>query len=544
MDSQKTKDTLFLPKTTFPLKNTNRQETEAKIREKWKKRQIYHKILTSNQNSPSFILHSGPIYANGKIHIGHVLNHVLKDIIVRFYALQGYYTPFLLGWDTHGLPIEHKVLQIYSNQRIELRKKCSEYASQQIEIQKKQLEQLGLFTDYDKFYTTKDKRYEAKQIRIFAQMVRKELIYRDWKPIYWSCSHSTALAEAEVEYLPKEDYSLYFYLSLAKSEELLGLENIYLLAWTTQPWTIPANRLVAVKKEGFYSLVKWNNKYFFILTKKITSFPWMKEAKIIKKDISGAELIGLEYYHPYQKQIVSKVIDGERFVSEEEGTGILHCAPAFGAEDFSLAQKEKLTIICPLDEKGHFTDEINIPELIGKYYQEVNEWVVKDLEKKNQVAHQSQFTHSYPHDWRDKSPLIYRLTEQWFINIQVIKQDLLNNIEKVKWYPFWAKDKMQQVIKGRDDWCISRQRKWGVPIPVLFAENKSIIIPEIIDYVADMFEKNGSVCWFDGTILPQLQTKFPQLIKKTTKLGTDIMDVWLDSGVSHWCVLEKKSYQK
>lgn len=539
MNSQKIKGTLFLPKTTFPLKNTNYLETESKIRQKWKKQQIYRKILEKNQSNSSFILHDGPTYANDKIHVGHVLNHILKDIIVRFYALRGYYTPFILGLDTHGLPIEHKVLQLFPGEKKDLRKKCDEYASQQVEIQKKQLEQLGLFTDYDKVYLTKDKKYEAKQIRIFAEMVKKNLVYQGWRPIYWSCSHATALAGAEVEYLPKEDYSFYFYLELVNSEHLLRVEQVCLLIWTTQPWTIPANQFVAVKKEASYSLAELNGKYFLILSKKITELPWLKGAKIIKKNISGAELVGLKYYHPYQKKIVGKVIDGEEFVSEQEGSGILHCAPAFGAEDFNLARREKLTIICPMDEKGYFTQEIEISELKGKHYQEINKWVVEDLTKKKRIAFQSKIVHSYPHDWRDKTPLIYRLTEQWFINVQIIKPGLLNNIEKVEWHPFWAKEKMKSSILVREDWCISRQRKWGVPIPVLFNKNKPLLIPEVIDYIANIFEKNGSDCWFDGTILPQLQEKFPQLIDKNTKLGTDIMDVWLDSGVSHWCVLQE-----
>lgn len=539
MDPQKIKNTILLPKTDFPIKDVNRQETEKNILEQWQDQRIYQKILKNNQNNSAFILHDGPPYANGNIHLGHVVNKVLKDIILRFYASHGFYTPFILGWDTHGLPIEHKILQLFSGKEVNIRQKCSEHASQQIELQKKQLKQLGLFTEYNKFYITKDKHYKAQQIRVFADLVRKNLIYRSWRPIYWSCSHETALAENEIEYFYKKDYSLYFYLDIVNKKDILGVKNINLLVWTTQPWTIPANQLVAVKKEAKYSLVEWNEKYFFILTEKINKIPWLKDIKIVTNDVSGSELIGLKYRHPYQEQLTGKVIDGEGIVSEEEGTGILHCAPAFGAEDFSLAKREKLTITCPLNEQGYFTNEINVTELIGEHYQKANDWVVSDLSNRQKVAYQSELSHSYPHDWRDKKPLIYRLTEQWFINIQAIKENLLSNIEKVKWYPNWAKNKMQQIISSRDDWCISRQRKWGVPIPVLFKNGKPLLIPEIIDHIADIFETSDSDCWFNNSILLQLKAKFPQLISKDTKLGTDIMDVWFDSGVSHWCVLKK-----
>jgi len=542
MDPKKIKETLLLPRTNFPLKNVNHGETEKKIREIWVEKKIYQKLLENNRNNPSFILHSGPPYANGKLHIGHVLNFLIKDIIVRFQASQGKYTPFLLGWDTHGLPIEHKMIQTHQGQEINLHQICHDFALEQVQIQKEQLKKLGLFTDYDKYYITLDKNYEAEQLRVFAEMVKKGLIYRGYRPIHWSWSHETALAENEIEYLEKKDTSLYFKIRLAETPNFLGQENINLLVWTTQPWTIPANRLVAVKKTSSYALVNYNGEYLIILENKIPLLEkWSKEKLKVEKIIVGERLLGLTYFYPYQKDAKGYIVDGSDFIEEGEGTGLVHLAPAFGAEDFAVAKREKLVIECPLEPNGLINEKIKIPELVGKHYSEVNNYVITELEKRNLVIKKELITHSYPHDWRDKSPLVYRLTEQWFIKVEQIKKELLENIRKVKWYPAWTEEKMRQIITAREDWCISRQRKWGVPIPVLYKNNDPILNSEIINYVAEIIVNRGSDCWFDGSILSLLREKFPRLIDKETILGEDIMDVWLDSGVSHWCVLRRET---
>ncbi|MCE8167841.1 MAG: class I tRNA ligase family protein [Candidatus Moeniiplasma glomeromycotorum] len=534
MDTKKIKDTLLLPKTDFPLKNTNHLEVEKKIRELWEKKKIYQQALEKNRNNLTFILHSGPPYANGKLHIGHFLNFLIKDIIVRFQASEGYYTPFLMGWDTHGLPIEHKMIQANQGQKVDLRQTCHRFALEQVQIQKEQLKKLGLFTDYEKYYITLDKKYEAEQIRVFGEMVKKGLIYQGFRPIYWSCGHETALAEAEIEYLEKKDNSLYFKINLV--ENFFGKENISLLVWTTQPWTIPANQLIAIKKTASYALVNCDGEYLIIFEKKLNLLEkWGKTAKV-EKIFSGKELVGKYYIQPYKKDIKGYIVDGSDFIEEKEGTGVVHLAPAFGAEDFAVAKREKLTIECPMEPNGYFNEKIGVPGLVGKHYSEVNNYVIADLEKRNLIVRKELISHSYPHDWRDKSPLIYRLTKQWFIKIEVIKKELLENIEKVKWYPAWTQEKMKSVISAREDWCISRQRKWGVPIPVLYRNNEPILNTEIINYVADIFEEKGSDCWFDGSILLLLREEFSNLIDKETVLGTDIMDVWLDSGVSHWCI--------
>ncbi|CAG8460941.1 16955_t:CDS:2 [Gigaspora margarita] len=402
MNPKKIKDTLLLPQTSFPLKNTNHLEAEKKIRELWEERKIYQKVLEKNKNNSSFILHSGPPYANGKLHIGHFLNFVIKDIIVRWQASVGHYTPFLLGWDTHGLPIEHKMLQIHQDKKTELRPLCHQFALEQAQNQREQLKKLGLFTDYDKYYITLDKNYEAEQIRVFGELVKKDLIYQGFRPIYWSCGHETALAEAEIEYLEKKDTSLYFKIKLVESP----------------------NFLVAVKKSASYALVNYNNEYLLILESKIpllemqsclnsehsqmqsSEMPSTKSASItgggkklkVEKVFSGEKLLGLTYFHPYRKDMKRYIVDGSDFIEEGEGTGIVHLAPAFGAEDFAVAKKEKLVIECPLESNGLFNEKIGIPEIINKHYSEVNKYVITDLEKRNLIVKKEIISHSYPHD--------------------------------------------------------------------------------------------------------------------------------------------------
>ncbi|CAH1763247.1 5909_t:CDS:2 [Entrophospora sp. SA101] len=366
----------------------------------------------------------------------------------------------LLFADTHGLPIEHKMIQAYQGQKINLRQVCHDFALEQVQIQKEQLKKLGLFTDYNKHYITLNKEYEAEQIRVFGEMVKKNLVYQGFKPIYWSCGHETALAENEIEYYEKKDTSLYFKIKLVKTPDFL----------------------VAIKKTASYALVNHNNEYLIILENQIPLFEKLsKEKPKIEKILAGERLLGLTYSHPYQKDRKGYIVDGSDFIEEGEGTGIVHLAPAFGAEDFAVAKKEKLTIECPLEPNGLFNKKIVVSELIGKHYSEVNQYVITDLEKRNLIVKKEIISHSYPHDWRDKS----------------------------------------------------------VPIPVLYKNNEPILNPEIIDYVAKIVASSGSDCWFDGSILPLLQEKFPGLINEETVLGEDIMDVWLDSGVSHRCVFTK-----
>ncbi|CAG8621978.1 4620_t:CDS:2 [Ambispora leptoticha] len=328
MDSKKIKDTLLLPKTEFPLKNTNHLETEKKIRELWEEKQVYQQVLEKNKSNQSFVLHSGPPYAN----------------------------------DAHGLPIEHKMLQVYPEKKNDLRPLCHQFALEQAQNQREQLKKLGLFTDYNKYYITLDKNYEAEQLRVFGEMVKKGLVYRGYRPIHWSWSHETALAENEIEYLEKKDISLYFKIKLVANPDFL----------------------VAVKKTASYALVEYNNENLIILE--------------IEKVLTGEKLLRSNYFHPYRKDTQGYIVDGSDFIEEEEGTGIVHLAPAFGMEDFGLAKKEKLVIECPLEPNGLFNEKIGVPEVINKHYSEVNNYIIDDLEKRNLIVKKEIITHSYPHD--------------------------------------------------------------------------------------------------------------------------------------------------
>lgn len=538
MTDKDIKNTLLLPNTTFPLKV--KEESRERIFDFWESGEIYKKSLDLNKNkNGKFILHDGPPYSNGSIHLGHVVNRILKDIVVRFHNSLGFETPFVLGWDTHGLPIEFKVLS--SNKNIDekdIRKECSAYALEQIELQKSQLKSLGLFTDYENYYSTQDKSYESTQINILADLARKDIIYRGLRPIYWSWSHKTALAENEVEYLDKEDHSTFFKLELKK--DFLGESNVKILVWTTQPWTIPANMLIAVKDDANYLLVDFLGEKLIIAEKFLEEIKkWNTQELFVKKSFSGKDLIGIFYNHPYKDSGSFYVVDGEDNVSEFDGTGLLHVAAACGPEDFILAKKENLEIVGILDENGKFTKEILIPDLIGVFYQKANNWIIDDLVEKNVIVKTSKFVHSFPHDWRDKTPLVYRLTEQWFIKLTGIRNEILNNIEKVEWFPSHSKEKMISFINNRDDWCISRQRKWGVPIPAIRINGKSIIIPEIAEYVSQLVKDNGSDFWFQPACKEILRKKFSNILVDDFSIEKDTMDVWFDSGVSNICVLEK-----
>jgi len=543
MNNKKIKKTLLLPKTKFPLKLFKHLEKEKEIRELWKKEKIYKKIIKNNKNNKNkfFFLHSGPTYSNGKIHIGHVLNYLIKDIIIRFWNQQGIYSPFLIGWDFHGLPIEHKVISF--KKKNDLRKECNIFAEEQRNLQSEQLEKLGIFTNHDEFYTTSIKEYESEQIKIFGKIFEKNLIYEDFKPVLWSCNHSTSLAENEIEYFDKKDISLYFKIEMFDFF-FVEKKNISLIVWTTQPWTIPANNFLSVRKNSYYILFKYQEEYFIIIEKRISFFEKKINSKIKEiKKFFGKEILGKKYFHPFLKNMKCEILDGSDFILEDEGSGIVHIAPPFGIEDFNLSKKQGKKIICPLNSNGVFNEKFLVKKFIGKHYLEVNKEVLFFLEKEKKIFQKDYFFHSYPHDWRDKSPLIYRLTKQWFINLKSSKKQMLKLIKKTKWIPDWTEKKIKSFINLREDWCISRQRKWGVPIPVIYKNNIPIIKKKIINYIAELFRKKGSGCWFEEETLSLIKSKFFSA-KEEIFLGKDTMDVWFDSGISHWCIIKKNIKKK
>lgn len=534
------KDTLLMPKTNFEMR-ANLSQKEPVIQNFWKQNQIYQKLVNKNhkEKMKHFILHDGPPYANGDLHMGHALNKILKDFLVRYYNANGYYSPYIPGWDTHGLPIEQAVTNSGVNRKSisisQFRKECQIYASKQIENQKEQFEKLGLLTDFNQYYVTFDQKYEGQQIRLFAKMIEKEVIYRNLYPVYWSPSSESALAEAEIEYINKKSPAIFVAFNLVDD-----LDSAVVI-WTTTPWTIPANQLLAVNKDFTYVLIKVANRQYYIAKQLLTNF--LSQAKItsyqIIKEIPGSQLVSLKAFHPlYQRKIL--IVHGDH-VNLDSGTGIVHTAPGFGVDDFNLGLKHNIKIIVPIDDQGKFTKEVNDQTLVGQFYDDTNKIIVSRLKEKNNLVAFNWINHSYPHDWRTKKPVIYRATWQWFIAISKLKPEILKAIEEINFFPNWGKKRMILMTKNRNDWCISRQRAWGVPIPIFYTEKHTAVLDsKVIKHVAELFEKYGSNIWYEKTakeLLPEGYSHKDSPNNIFTK-ETDIMDVWYDSGVSHLAVIK------
>ena len=466
------KNTLLIPKTSFEMRG-NLINKEPKIQKEWEQKNIYNKMINKNKNNKSFILHDGPPYANDNIHVGHALNKIIKDFIIRFHNSIGDYSPFICGWDTHGLPIElavskNKKNNIKSKTTLEKRELFKRYALLQVEKQIDQFKRLGIFTDFNKKYITLDPKYEIEQLKLFYLMIKNKVIYYDLKPIYWSPSSVSALADAEIEYKTLKSPSIYIDFTVIKGNKFIE-KDIKILIWTTTPWTIPCNLLLAVGKEIEYKIFNYNNSKYLLassLVDKICKkFGW-KNIEILKT-VKGNDLVGVETLHPIYKKRSSKVVLGHH-VTIESGTGIVHIAPGFGVDDFLIGKENNVDIFVPINDYGKFTNQINDADLEGVFYDDANKIVCNKLKNNNKLIKLDFFDHRYPIDWRTKKPVIYRATNQWFIKLSDIKNDLLKSINNVNWIPSWAKNKMNTMISSRNDWCISRQRTWGVPIISFF----------------------------------------------------------------------------
>ncbi len=534
------KNTLLIPKTDFNMK-AKLNIKEPQVYKTWQQNDIYNKMLNLNKNNKKFILHDGPPYANGNIHVGHALNKILKDFIIRYHLYSGFYSPFICGWDTHGLPIENAVLKHKHNRnkklsRTEIWDLCSEYALKQVDNQIEQFSRLGLFTDFNKKYLTLNHDFEMQQLNLFLKMVKKNLVYRDMKPIYWSPSLASALAEAEIEYKELKSPSIYVTFTVKDGKNIMP-KNSKIIIWTTTPWTIPANRLLAIGINIEYSLCKINKETYLVATdliKKIADKLDWKDYKVIKK-IIGQKLVNITTYHPIYNYI-SKVVVGHH-VTTEAGTGIVHIAPGFGEDDYIIAKNNNIPIFVPIDDNGKYTKEIKDDDLEGIYYDNANKIISDKLLKNNSLLKLEFFNHSYPVDWRTKKPVIFRATKQWFVSIKKIKKDLLSEIDNVVWNQTWSKNNMQNMIKERNDWCISRQRYWGIPIISFYDQNmEPQFSPEIISYVISKIAKEGISIWFTKSSDELLPLKFRN--KGWTK-ETDIMDVWFDSGSSNRYISEE-----
>ena len=529
------KDTLLMPKTEFPMRG-NLGVREVEFQQRWDQINLYERVLEKNKENPPFILHDGPPYANGDIHIGHTLNKVLKDFVLRYQTMKGRYVPYIPGWDTHGLPIETAVTKKGVNRKemslVEYRKICHEFAMQQVDRQKEQFKRLGILGRWDDPYIKLDKSFEANQVKVFAKMVEKGLIYKGLKPVYWSPSSESALAEAEIEYQDKQSISIYFAFKMVDGPEVL--KDASILIWTTTPWTLPANLAVSVHPRFEYVLVLADGKKY-LLAKSLLAYLSEKlkwsDVEIIKSYM-GAELEHMTYKHALYDR-VSPIILGEH-VTDTDGTGLVHTAPGHGEDDYRVGKVYNLDILCPVDDKGYMTEAAG--EFGGLYYEVANQKIVDRLIEENAILEHETFTHAYPHDWRTNKPVIFRATPQWFASIELIKEQVLEATKHVTWYPEWGELRLSNMISGREDWCISRQRAWGVPIPVFYAENdEPILEQEVLSHISALFLAHGSNVWYEKDakdLLPEgyTHTGSPNGIFRKE---TDIMDVWFDSGSSH-----------
>ena len=534
------KDTLLMPQTEFPMRG-NLPQREPEIQAKWEEMKIYQKVQERTNGRPMFVLHDGPPYANGDIHMGHALNKILKDMIVRYKSMSGFHAPYVPGWDTHGLPIE----QALTNKGVkrkemtvaEFRQLCTKYALEQVDNQRTQFKRLGVRGDWENPYITLKPEYEAQQIKVFGEMAKKGYIYKGKKPVYWSPSSESALAEAEIEYQDKRSASIYVGFKVKDGKGVLDTDT-QIIIWTTTPWTIPANLGISVHPDLTYVIVSANGSKYLVaeaLLEAVTKEIGWDDTTVVQK-VKGAELEYIVAAHPlYDRD--SLVMLGEH-VTTDAGTGCVHTAPGHGEDDFYVGQKYGLDVLCPVDDKGVMTSEA--PGFEGLFYDTANKPIAQALEEAGALLKLSFITHSYPHDWRTKKPVIFRATAQWFASIKDFREDLLEAVKETKWVPAWGETRLFNMVRDRGDWCISRQRVWGVPIPVFYAENgEEIINDETINHVSELFRAHGSNIWFEKEAKELLPEGFthPGSPNGIFTKETDIMDVWFDSGSSHQAVL-------
>ena len=531
------KDTLLMPKTKFPMRG-NLPNKELEFLKRWEEMDLYRKVLEKNAGKPSYVLHDGPPYANGNIHIGHALNKILKDFIVKYKNMNGFVSNYVPGWDTHGLPIEQVLVNNGVDRKsmpaTKFRNKCKDYALKQVDKQRADFKKLGVIGDWENPYLTLDPKFEAEQIRVFGKMVDKGYIYKGLKPIYWSPSSESALAEAEIEYRDHTSPSIYVGFELV-SEDGVVEKGTKFVIWTTTPWTLPANLGIAVHPDFEYQEVKVNGENYLLAKERVNflaeQFGW--ENFELGKTVLGKELEYLLCQHPFLDR-TSTVILAD-YVTLDSGTGLVHTAPGHGVDDFIVGQgKYKLGVLSPVDNQGNLTEEAG--QFAGQFVFDANKNIIAHLAETGALLKQENITHSYPHDWRSKKPIIFRSTPQWFCSVDAFRSELLDAVDRTKFYSEWGKPRLYNMIRDRGDWVISRQRVWGVPIPVFYAENGEAILDNtLIEHVAKIFEVEGSNVWFykdAKELLPEGYTHPGSPNGEFTK-EMDIMDVWFDSGTSH-----------
>ena len=541
---------LNLPQTDFPMK-ANSAVREIEIQKRWQVDGVYEKAMKNRAGAEKFVLHDGPPYlSSSKIHIGTALNKVLKDIVCKYKNQKGFYSPYVPGYDSHGLPIENAALKDVKGGRhsitpVELRKRCREFALSNLKGQEENFRRLGVWGDWEHPYITLDQKFEAAQIRVFGKMATKGFLYKGLKSVSWCPTCETALAEAEVEYADHKSHSIYVKFEVApESREKLpefvkADDQVNFVIWTTTPWTLPANLGVALHPDFNYHFLKTKDHGILVVSE------GLKEAFLSTTGLSDVELVGealgkeLEYIktkHPFIER-TSLVVVGDH-VTNETGTGVVHTAPGHGPEDFELGAKYKLGVVSPVDERGIFTEEAG--QFKGQFYEKANQPILDHLTELGKLLHHSTYSHSYPHCWRCKKPLIFRATEQWFASVDGFRKEALKAIDSVKWIPESGRNRIFNMVENRSDWCISRQRAWGVPIPVFYCEkcNTPLMTADSIEKVATSFEKYGSDSWWEKTAKELIGEMKCGCGHGEFRKESDIMDVWFDSGTTWHGVLD------
>jgi len=549
------KENINLPKTSFSMK-ANLPAKEPGLVEYWDKINLYKKLREENKRNEKFVLHDGPPYANGDIHMGTALNKILKDIVTKFHQMNGKDSVYVPGWDCHGLPIEWKIEEQYKKNKKnknevpinEFRKECRDFATKWIEVHKKQFKRLGVIGDWENYYSTMSFDAEAQIVRELGKFLKEGSLYRGYKPVLWSTVEKTALADAEVEYMDHKSDTIYaaFNIKKSKNEKLLNSE---IIIWTTTPWTIPANRALAYNENLKYVIIKIEDQTDFKNKKIIVAENLLKplvEDCNIKKfskilTFSGKDFKGTICSHPLSKigfDYDIPMLDAN-FVTIEQGSGIVHCAPSHGPDDFNLCLKNNIKAEETVDDDGKYTK--HVPTFEGIHIFKANKIVIEKLKEQNKLLFNGELVHSYPHSWRSKAPLVHRATPQWFISMEShgLRKKALKSIDETNFYPNKGKERLRSMIELRPDWCVSRQRVWGVPIPVFLSKktNEVLIDDEITDNIANIFEKEGADCWFEGDTQKFLGKKYKS---EDYKKMTDIVEVWFDSGSTHAYVLEKR----
>ncbi len=541
--------TLNLPKTEFPMR-AGLPKREPDMLKAWQEQDLYHELLKKNEGKPRFSLHDGPPFSNGNIHMGHALNKSIKDFIVRSYAMRGYYTPYIPGWDNHGMPIEsaiikeqklnHKAMSVS-----DFRTACHDYAEKYVQKQKEGFMRLGVIGDWEHPYRTMDKGFEADEVRIFGKMYRNGHIYKGFKPVYWCAKDETALAEAEIEY--QDDPCTTVYVKFPMEDDLgklshLDLGKLSFVIWTTTIWTLPGNLAIALNPDMEYAVLRADSGEMFImalaLSEKVMKLGGYEHFEVVETH-PGSFFENMLARHPFLPK-TSRLLLAD-YVTMDSGTGCVHTAPGFGADDFATCSRYGIEMVVPVDDQGRHT------EYAGKYAglktEESNPIILADMKESGALFASEQIVHSYPHCWRCKSPIIFRATPQWFCSVDSFKEDAIKACEDVKWLPAWGKDRMAAMIRERSDWCISRQRRWGLPIPVFYCGDckQPICTEESIESVAQIFEREGSNAWFEREAEELLPEGFtcPHCGGRHFTKETNTLDGWFDSGSTHYAAMKR-----